>query len=80
MGSIASASFAVAAMSAVALSILHPLDATAMTATVRDITERKESERRLAMERDELQGLAFKDGLTGLSNRRCLDRQLELLS
>jgi diguanylate cyclase (GGDEF)-like protein len=51
----------------------------ALTATVRDITERKETERRFAMERDELHGLAFKDSLTGLSNRRYLDQQLELL-
>jgi diguanylate cyclase (GGDEF)-like protein/PAS domain S-box-containing protein len=48
-----------------------------LTATVRDITERKTAEQRLADERAELQGLAFRDGLTGLFNRRHFDRELE---
>jgi diguanylate cyclase (GGDEF)-like protein/PAS domain S-box-containing protein len=48
-----------------------------LTATVRDITERKTAEQRLADERTELQGLAFRDGLTGLFNRRHFDRELE---
>jgi diguanylate cyclase (GGDEF)-like protein len=48
-----------------------------LTATVRDITERKTAEQRFADERKELQGLAFRDGLTGLFNRRHFDRELE---
>jgi diguanylate cyclase (GGDEF)-like protein/PAS domain S-box-containing protein len=48
-----------------------------LTATVRDMTERKTAEQRLADERTELQGLAFRDGLTGLFNRRHFDRELE---
>jgi diguanylate cyclase (GGDEF)-like protein/PAS domain S-box-containing protein len=50
----------------------------ALTATVRDVTERKMAEQRLADERRELHGLAFRDGLTGLFNRRHFDRQLAL--
>jgi diguanylate cyclase (GGDEF)-like protein/PAS domain S-box-containing protein len=50
----------------------------AFTATAHDITERKVAEQRLADERRELQGLAFRDGLTGLFNRRHFDRELEL--
>jgi diguanylate cyclase (GGDEF)-like protein/PAS domain S-box-containing protein len=50
----------------------------ALTATVRDITDRKAAEQRLAAERNELRGLAFRDGLTGLFNRRHFDRELEL--
>jgi diguanylate cyclase (GGDEF)-like protein/PAS domain S-box-containing protein len=50
----------------------------ALTATVRDITERKLAEQRLADERMELHGLAFRDGLTGVFNRRHFDRQLAL--
>lgn len=49
----------------------------ALTATAQDITARKVTEQRLADERRELQGLAFQDGLTGLSNRRHFDRELE---
>jgi diguanylate cyclase (GGDEF)-like protein/PAS domain S-box-containing protein len=49
-----------------------------LTATTRDITARKAAEQRLADERLELQGLAFRDGLTGLFNRRHFDRELEL--
>ena len=48
----------------------------ALTATAHDITERKMAEQRLAEERSELQGLAFRDGLTGLFNRRHFDREL----
>jgi diguanylate cyclase (GGDEF)-like protein/PAS domain S-box-containing protein len=48
-----------------------------LAVTVRDITERKTAEQRLADERTELQGLAFRDGLTGLFNRRHFDRELE---
>jgi diguanylate cyclase (GGDEF)-like protein/PAS domain S-box-containing protein len=49
----------------------------ALTATTRDITARKMAELRLADERLELQGLAYRDGLTGLFNRRHFDRELE---
>ncbi|MEW9585244.1 diguanylate cyclase [Paraburkholderia sp. DGU8] len=49
----------------------------ALTATARDITERKAVEQRLADERRELHGLAFRDGLTSLFNRRHFDRELE---
>jgi diguanylate cyclase (GGDEF)-like protein/PAS domain S-box-containing protein len=49
----------------------------ALTATAHDITERKAAEQRLADERTELHGLAFRDGLTGLFNRRHFDRELE---
>jgi diguanylate cyclase (GGDEF)-like protein/PAS domain S-box-containing protein len=48
-----------------------------LTATVRDISERKLMDQRAADERAELQGLAFRDGLTGLFNRRHFDRELE---
>lgn len=51
----------------------------ALTATARDITERKVKEQRLADERRELHGLAYRDGLTGLYNRRHFDRELALL-
>ncbi|MEX3840415.1 diguanylate cyclase domain-containing protein [Paraburkholderia sp. BR10879] len=47
-----------------------------LTATVRDITERTLLEKRAAEERAELRGLAFRDGLTGLFNRRHFDREL----
>ncbi|WP_165979451.1 sensor domain-containing diguanylate cyclase [Paraburkholderia guartelaensis] len=47
-----------------------------LTATLRDITERMMTEQRVADERAELQGLAFRDGLTGLFNRRHFDREL----
>jgi diguanylate cyclase (GGDEF)-like protein/PAS domain S-box-containing protein len=50
-----------------------------LTVTVRDITERKVAEQLLADERRELQGLAFRDALTGLFNRRHFDRELERL-
>ncbi len=49
----------------------------ALTATAHDMTERKVAEQRLADEHRELQGLAFRDGLTGLFNRRHFDRELE---
>jgi diguanylate cyclase (GGDEF)-like protein/PAS domain S-box-containing protein len=49
-----------------------------LTATARDITRRRFAEERLADERRELQGLAFKDSLTGLFNRRYFDRELKL--
>ena len=49
----------------------------ALTVTAHDITERKVAEERLAQECNELQGLAFRDGLTGLYNRRHFDRELE---
>jgi diguanylate cyclase (GGDEF)-like protein/PAS domain S-box-containing protein len=48
----------------------------ALTATVRDITQRKVADQRVADERGELQRLAFRDGLTGLFNRRYFDREL----
>ncbi|MGF6726533.1 diguanylate cyclase (GGDEF)-like protein/PAS domain S-box-containing protein [Paraburkholderia sp. GAS41] len=47
-----------------------------LTATTRDITARKAAEQRLADERLELQGLAYRDGLTGLFNRRHFDLEL----
>lgn len=43
----------------------------------RDITARKAMERRLAENEAELHDLAFKDGLTGLSNRRAFQDILE---
>ncbi|MFL9922537.1 diguanylate cyclase [Paraburkholderia fungorum] len=49
----------------------------ALMATVRDITESKVVEQRLAVERRELQALVFRDGLTGLFNRRHFDQELE---
>ena len=48
----------------------------AITATAHDITARKVAEQRLDDERAELRGLAFRDGLTGLFNRRYFDRAL----
>jgi diguanylate cyclase (GGDEF)-like protein/PAS domain S-box-containing protein len=47
-----------------------------ITATARDITERKFSEQRYAQERKELHGLVYQDALTGLHNRRHFDREL----
>ena len=47
----------------------------ALTATARDITERKVEEQRHSDERRELHGLAFRDGLTGLFNRRHFGRE-----
>jgi diguanylate cyclase (GGDEF)-like protein len=46
-------------------------------ATVRDVTESKVAEQRLAVERRELQALVFRDGLTGVFNRRHFDHELE---
>jgi len=59
--------------------VIDPLSGKpeALTVTVRDITERKVAEQRVADERRKLQGLAFRDGLTGLFNRRYFDRELE---
>jgi diguanylate cyclase (GGDEF)-like protein/PAS domain S-box-containing protein len=58
--------------------VIDPLSGKpeALTATAHDITERKVAEQRLADERTELHGLAFRDGLTGLFNRRHFDREL----
>ncbi|MGF6837891.1 diguanylate cyclase (GGDEF)-like protein/PAS domain S-box-containing protein [Paraburkholderia youngii] len=47
-----------------------------LTATVRDVTERRLNEARAADERAELHTLAFRDGLTGLFNRRHFDHEL----
>ncbi|ADG14523.1 diguanylate cyclase with PAS/PAC sensor [Paraburkholderia atlantica] len=47
-----------------------------LTATVRDVTEQRLNEERAADERAELHSLAFRDGLTGLFNRRHFDREL----
>jgi diguanylate cyclase (GGDEF)-like protein/PAS domain S-box-containing protein len=47
-----------------------------LTATVRNITEQKLAAQRAADECAELQGLAFRDGLTGLFNRRHFDCEL----
>jgi PleD family two-component response regulator len=49
----------------------------ALTAMARDITERRVAEQRLADGRRELHGLVFRDGLTGLFNRRHFDRDRE---
>ncbi len=58
--------------------VIDPLSGKpeALTATAHDITERKVAEQRLADERTELHRLAFRDGLTGLFNRRHFDREL----
>jgi diguanylate cyclase (GGDEF)-like protein/PAS domain S-box-containing protein len=50
-----------------------------LTLTMRDVTERKAEESRLADEREKLEGLVFKDGLTGLYNRRYFDEQIARL-
>tara|TARA_R110001599_G_scaffold64023_3_gene179076 strand:+ start:706808 stop:707749 length:942 start_codon:yes stop_codon:yes gene_type:complete len=42
-----------------------------------DISERKKTEARLADMQTELEALSFKDGLTGIANRRMLDTILE---
>jgi diguanylate cyclase (GGDEF)-like protein len=47
-----------------------------LTARVSDVTERRLNEKRADDERAELRGLAFRDGLTGLFNRRHFDREL----
>lgn len=47
-----------------------------LTATVRDVTERRSLEEHLALERRELRELVFRDALTGLSNRRHFDQEL----
>jgi diguanylate cyclase (GGDEF)-like protein/PAS domain S-box-containing protein len=52
----------------------------ALTATAHDITERRAAEQRLADERSQLQRFAFRDGLTGVFNRRYFDRELALQS
>ncbi len=58
--------------------VIDPLSGKpdSLTATVRDITERKLAEQRHAEERAKLHSLAFRDGLTGLFNRRHFDRAL----
>lgn len=43
-----------------------------------DISERKKTEQELARLQKELEELSFKDGLTGVANRRMLDSVLEL--
>lgn len=43
-----------------------------------DISERKRTEARLADMQKELEALSFKDGLTGVANRRMFDSALEL--
>ncbi|MFL9905692.1 MASE1 domain-containing protein [Paraburkholderia sp. RL17-337-BIB-A] len=52
----------------------------ALTATAHDITERWAAEQRLADERSQLHAFAFRDGLTGVFNRRHFDRELALQS
>ncbi|WNC95413.1 diguanylate cyclase (plasmid) [Paraburkholderia sp. FT54] len=52
----------------------------ALTATAHDITERWAAEQRLADERSQLHAFAFRDGLTGVFNRRYFDRELALQS
>jgi diguanylate cyclase (GGDEF)-like protein/PAS domain S-box-containing protein len=51
-----------------------------LTATAHDITERRAAEQRLADERSQLHAFAFRDGLTGVFNRRYFDRELALQS
>jgi diguanylate cyclase (GGDEF)-like protein len=51
-----------------------------LTATAHDITERWAAEQRLADERSQLHAFAFRDGLTGVFNRRYFDRELALQS
>jgi diguanylate cyclase (GGDEF)-like protein/PAS domain S-box-containing protein len=48
-----------------------------LAATVRDITRWKHEQQSLVSEHVELRRLAFQDGLTGLSNRRHFDAELE---
>ncbi|WNC94768.1 diguanylate cyclase [Paraburkholderia sp. FT54] len=50
----------------------------ALTATAHDITERWAAEQRLADERSQLHAFAFRDGLTGVFNRRYFDREMAL--
>ncbi len=49
----------------------------AFVANVRDITERVESEKRLAEAHEQIQQQAERDSLTQLANRRCFDAALE---
>lgn len=60
--------------------MIDPLSGTlkGLTATARDVTEQRAIEQRHADERRELEGLAFRDSLTGLFNRRYFDRELKL--
>jgi diguanylate cyclase (GGDEF)-like protein/PAS domain S-box-containing protein len=59
--------------------VIDPLSGTlnGLTAMARDVTEQKAIEQRHADERRELEGLAFRDSLTGLFNRRYFDRELK---
>lgn len=52
-------------------------DVEALIGFMFDISERKETEQKLLDLQKELEELSFKDGLTGVSNRRMLDSVLE---
>lgn len=52
-------------------------EVTALIGFMFDISERKETEQKLLDLQKELEELSFKDGLTGVSNRRMLDSVLE---
>ena len=52
-------------------------EAAAFVANVRDITERVESEKRLAEAHEQIQQQAERDSLTQLANRRCFDEALD---
>jgi len=60
----------------VLLTKLHFGDRTIIQATVRDITERKETERKLEEVNAKLTELSMTDQLTGLPNRRQLDQKI----
>ena len=50
---------------------------TAFVANVRDVSQRVDAERKLALAYEQMQEQAHKDGLTGLANRRRFDESLD---